>query len=161
MSATNPPTVSSTPQSAPSTPTTYYGQTASVVASMIKGCTGVAVGDAKDGAKSGMASTATCSLGGRLVDVNTWSSADAEAGVEAVIAANKTEAYYAKGLGWTVTTHDSGTLQMQLTNDASGLLEQGLGSSPAPTAAVDVPGQKKMANAVVASLGGQVEHVVS
>lgn len=160
MSSTKSPTVSSTPQSVPSTPTTYYGETASVVASMIKGCTDVAVGDVKNGAKSGMASTATCSRIGRLVDVITWSSAEAEAGVEAVVAANKTELYYAKGLGWTVTTHDSGALQMQLTNDAAGLLEQAMGSSPPPTTAVDVPGQKEMARGVVASLGGQVEHVV-
>lgn len=131
-----------------------------MIATLIDGCTDVEVGDLNDGPKSGLASTATCTLAGRQVDVNSWVSPSDASGVEPVLAANKVEAYFAKGQGWTVTTHDDGTLQMQLTNDAAGLLQQAMDGTAPPSTGSDVLGQKEMAKAVVASLGGQIIHVV-
>ena len=78
-------------------------------------------------------------------------------GVNGVLQANKVEAYYAKGEGWTVTATDDPDLQLQLTNDAAALLANALAhKTPAPP---DILGQKASADAVVASLDGTVVHI--
>lgn len=146
---------------APQKPITYYGQTASVIAAMIPGCTGVQVGDTGGGSASGLSSTATCSLNGRLVDVNSWASQSDRDGVRALITADKVESYYAQGTGWTVTTHDTGTLQMQVTNDAAGLISQSTEQTSSPTTPPDLQGQRVAAEAVAAALDGDVVHVTS
>jgi len=137
-------------------PSTYYAETATAIASQIKGCTDVAAGDIGQGGP-GMASTATCILNGRTITINSWSTAEARDGVDAVLQANKTEAYFAKGQGWTVTATDDPTLQHQMTNDAGALMANA--SEGQTTASSDLPGEKSSAEAVVASLGGAVVQI--
>lgn len=137
-------------------PSTYYGETATAIASQIKGCTDVAAGDVGKGGP-GMASTATCMLNGRTVTINSWSTAEARDGVNAVLQANKTEAYFAKGEGWTVTATDDPNLQLQMTNDAGALMANAFAGQA--TASSDLPGEKSSAAAVVASLGGSVVQI--
>ena len=137
-------------------PTTYYSETATAIASQIKGCADIKAGDVGKGGP-GMASTATCMLNGRTVTINSWTTADARDGVNGVLHANKVEAYYAQGEGWTVTATDDPNLQLQMTNDAAALLANALaGKTPPPP---DIPGQKASADAVVASLDGTVVHI--
>jgi len=143
-----------------STPTpkssTYYGETATAIAAQVKGCADVKAGDVGKGGPD-MASTATCMLNGRTVTINSWATADARDGVNGVLQANKVEAYYAKGEGWTVTATDDPDLQLQLTNDAAALIANALAhKTPAPP---DILGQKASADAVVASLDGTVVHI--
>jgi len=142
-----------TPVATP-TPTTYYGESASAIAALIKGCSDVHANDPGGGSASGLASTASCTLGGRVVDVNSWND-DASADLGPTIRADKVEAYYARGNGWTVTTRDNPLLQLQILNDAGRLME--LAGTQMPTQ--DVRGEKATAKAVVASLGGRVVHV--
>jgi hypothetical protein len=137
-------------------PSTYFGETATAIAIQIKGCADVTAGDVGGGGP-GLASTATCMLNGRTVTINSWSTVDARDGVNRVLQANKQEAYYAQGEGWTVTATDNSDLQRQMTNDVSGLLTNALSDkTPSPP---DLPGQKASADAVVASLDGTVVHV--
>lgn len=147
----------STPATPAPKPTTYYGQTASAIAALIKGCSDVKPGDIGDGAVSGLASTATCMLKGRQVDVNGWATSDAQEGVANLLKANAVEAYFAEGTGWTVTVSENPELQMQFENDAGGLLKYSMDNPTLP--APDVPGQKATASAAVRSLGGKVTHV--
>ena len=143
-----------------STPTpkssTYYGETATAIAAQVKGCTDVKAGAVGKGGP-GMASTATCMLNGRTVTINSWATADARDGVNGVLQANKVEAYFAQGEGWTVTATDGPELQLQLSNDAATLIANGFAGKTAPPP--DLPGQKASADAVVASLDGTVVHV--
>lgn len=137
-------------------PSTYYGETATAIAAQVKGCTDVKAGAVGKGGP-GMASTATCMLNGRTVTINSWTTADARDGVNGVLQANKVEAYFAQGEGWTVTATDGPELQLQLSNDAATLIANGFAGKTAPPP--DLPGQKASADAVVASLDGTVVHV--
>jgi len=137
-------------------PSTYYGETATTIAAQVKGCADVKAGDVGKGGPA-MASTATCMLNGRTVTINSWITADARDGVNGVLQANKVEAYYAQGEGWTVTATDDPDLQLQMTNDAAALLaNQFAGKTPPPP---DLPGQKASAEAVVTALDGTVVHI--
>jgi hypothetical protein len=138
-------------------PTTYYGQTATAVATLITGCTDIKVGDIGKGAQSGLTSTATCMLNGRLVNINAWASADAQGGVAGVLRADTTEAYFAEGTGWTLTTADNVMLQLQLTNDAGALMQYSADNPTPPPA--DLPGEKSTAEAAAKALGGKVTHL--
>ena len=138
-------------------PTTYYGETATAIASQVKGCADVKAGEVGKGGPD-MGSTATCTLNGRTVTVNSWVTAEARDGVNGVVQSSKREAYYAQGEGWTVTATDDPGLQLQLTNDAAALLANSLAEKTVPPS--DVPGQKSSAEAVVASLDGEVVHVL-
>ena len=133
-------------------PTTYYGETASALAALIPGCSDVKAGNVGKGGP-GLTSTASCVLGGRTIDVNSWADATA-ADMVPLLKANGAELYYATGTGWTANIRRDATLQMQLTNDASGLVA----AAGAPTAAADLPGEKQAATAIASALGGTVQH---
>ena len=137
-------------------PSTYYGETATAIASQVTGCADIKAGDIGKGGPA-MASTATCMLSGRTVTINSWITADARDGVNGVLQANKAEAYFAQGEGWTVTATDDPALQLQLTNDAAALLANAFAEKTPPPP--DLPGQKSSAEAVVAALNGTVVHV--
>jgi len=151
------PAVSTVTTSTPTPrPTTYYGETATAIASQVKGCVDIKAGDIGAGGPA-MASTATCMLNGRTVTVNSWTTADARDSVGRVLQASKVEAYFAQGEGWTVTATDDPGLQLQLANDAAALLANGFaGKTPPPP---DLPGQKASAEAAVAALDGTVVHI--
>jgi hypothetical protein len=151
------PAVSTVTTSTPTPrPTTYYGETATAIASQVEGCSDIKAGDVGKGGP-GMASTATCMLNGRTVTINSWTTADARDGVNAVLKANKAEAYFAQGEGWTVTATDDPGLQLQLANDAAALIANSFAGKATP--APDLPGQKASAEAAVAALDGTVVHV--
>lgn len=135
-------------------PTTYYGQDAAAIAAMIDGCTEITAGDIGAGDGTGLKSTATCHLDGHLVNVNSWDGS-ASNDLRPLLKATGNEIYYAAGTGWTVTLGDDPTLQMQLENDAAGLVAQAGNATTAP----NLDAQKTMAEAVAASLGGDVVHV--
>jgi hypothetical protein len=141
------------PASSPK-PTTYFGEDAAAIAGHITGCDGVKAGDVGAGAPA-LVSTATCTLFGHVVNVNSW--ADATSGdLGPLMKADAKEAFYASGTGWTVTLGDDPTLQMQFENDASGLLANAMNNSKPASANLDA--QKTMANAVAKSLDGDVKH---
>lgn len=99
-----------------------YGATATANGSRIKGCTMVAAGDVGRGGRS---TAATYMLKSRTATINSRSTAEARDGVDAVLRANKTEAYFApgqRGRGWTVTTSNDPDLQLQTTFDAGALV---------------------------------------
>lgn len=144
-------------QAAPTKPTTYYGESASAIATHIKGCTNVKTGNVGHGTASGLASTASCTLAGRIIDVNSWTNAT-HGDLAPMMREDKVEAYYATGKGWTVTTRDNPLLQLQILNDAAGLMKAAFANEQMP--AQDVPGEKTTANAVVSSLDGHVVHVI-
>ena len=135
------------------------GQDAAAIAQHITGCGGVASGSTGEGGPS-MASTATCTLSGHLVILDSWASAS-DAAVSPGLAGS--ELYYATGAGWTAFLADQGataettTLQMQLTNDAGGLFKQAVDQSALPPASVDA--QKTLSAQIAHALGGQVAHV--
>ena len=135
-----------------STPTTYYGQDAAVIASLIPDCTGVKSGDVGAGGPS-LTSTATCQLGGHSINVNGWSDPNSN-DLRPLLKVSGDEIYYASGTGWTVTLGDDPTLQMQLENDAAGLLKQA-GDSAVP----NLDAEKTMAKTVADALQGEVVHV--
>jgi hypothetical protein len=139
-------------------PTTYPGQTATAIAALIKGCTGIVAGDVGDGVKSGLASTASCTLNGRMIDINSWSENDNGESATAVIKADKIEAYFAAGNGWVIATRDFPDLQLQFTNNAGTLLQHAFDGKTPPAA--DLPGEKATAQLVVKAIGGEVIHVV-
>lgn len=139
-------------------PTTYYGQTASAIATLIDGCSDVKPGDVGKGAASGLTSTATCMLNGRLVDINSWASADAQSGVAGVFKADQIEAYFAEGTGWTVLTQDNPEVQLQMRNEAGALMKYAMDNPTQPP--VDLPGEKSTSEAAVLALGGKVTHVM-
>jgi hypothetical protein len=136
-------------------PTTYFGQTASAIAALVPGCSAVQAGDVGKGGP-GMASTASCVIGGRTVDFYSWRDTQASAGVADVVRANKDEVYYATGTGWTAHVRRDMTFQWQLTNDASNLLKYAFEHHATPAA--DLPGERSTSEQIAAVLGGSVEH---
>lgn len=129
---------------------TRPGQDAALIAEHITGCAGVRAGNIGAGGKGGMTSTANCTLHGHLVIVDSWESDSAALVSNQLVSA---PTWYAHGSAWTAfladpgQTADTTTLQMQLTNNAAGLL------GPAPTpASLDV--QQAVAREVARDLGG-------
>lgn len=150
----------------PSTPakasqfTTTYGQDAATIESHIPGCTGITSGSIEGGAKSGMVSTASCTLAGHVLILDTWSDA-ASSDIGATAASSKTTTCYAEGTGWSAFLADDGVppaqsvLQMQLTNDASGLLAESQNPHPPTNASA----QTQACRVVAKALGGTVRTV--
>lgn len=109
-----------------------------------------------DGTKTGMVSSATCTLDGHLVIIDTWTDSTG-AVIDPGLTPSST-VYYAHGGTWTAfladqgATADTTTLQMQLTNDAAGLVAQG-GSAPTP---VPLATQQTLMRQVAAVLHGTV-----
>lgn len=130
-----------------SKPTSYFGESATAVASRIDGCANVKAGDIANGGPA-LASIASCTLDGRTVVVYSWSDSKGLNSVTSVLEANRAETYYALGNGWTTFVQPDETLKWQLTNQADKLL----GSTP--NAAVDLPGQKAASEKIAESLGG-------
>ncbi|WP_206751195.1 MULTISPECIES: hypothetical protein [unclassified Cryobacterium] len=137
-------------------PTTYYGENAVTIASSIEGCSGVAAGDVGGGGP-GLVSTATCTLDGRLIYVNSWMD-QPHGDLTMLLKSDGAEMYYAKGEGWTVTAGSVPILQLQLTSNQDELLKLSLDATPGPDP--DLPGQKASAESVTRSLGGDVVHFV-
>ncbi len=142
--------------------TTYaptIGADAAIIASHITGCTGAQAGDVGKGTPD-LSSTATCTLDGHLLIVDSFATPSGPGDVPALV--GKVETYYAYGsTGWlTFLASPAGPaktqLQMQITNDAGGLLDQSLNGAPT---LVDVDAQRQAASAVVAALGGTLAHV--
>jgi hypothetical protein len=145
-----------TPSSTPSPKaTTYFGETASAIAVEVPGCSAITAGDVGKGGP-GMASTASCVMGGRTVDFYSWSDATSLAGVANVVRANKDEVYYAQGTGWTAHVRRDMTFQWQLTNDAGNLIKYSFDHHTAP--APDLPGEKVTSEQIAGALSGSVEH---
>lgn len=137
------------------------GQDAAITASHITGCTGVQSESIGGGAQSGLKSAASCTLEGHLVIVD--SSAPGST-IEAGLVSKGTQLYYATGLGgWIAFLGEPGqtasttTLQMQLTNNASGLLDRALNHDTVTPAPLDA--QQQLAGTVAKDLAGTVEHV--
>ena len=137
-------------------PTTYYGENAVTIASSIEGCSGVAAGNVGGGGP-GLVSTATCTLDGRLIYVNSWMD-QPHGDLTQILTSDGAEMYYAKGEGWTVTAGSVPMLQLQVTGDQDALLKLSLDAAPGPDP--DLPGQKASAESVTKSLGGEVVHFV-
>lgn len=137
-------------------PTTYFGETASAIAAEVPGCSAITAGDVGKGGP-GMASTASCVLGGRTVDFYSWRDAPAFAGVANLVRANKDEVYYAAGTGWTAHVRRDMTFQWQLTNDAQNLLRSAWQNHTA--AAGDLPGEKSTSQQIADALRGYVQHL--
>ncbi|QCB97105.1 hypothetical protein E5206_09330 [Arthrobacter sp. PAMC25564] len=146
-------TASSTP--APK-PTTYFGQTASAIAALVPGCSAIQAGDVGQGGP-GMASTASCVIGGRTVDFYSWSDANASAEVAGVVRADEDEVYYAAGAGWTAHVRRDMTFHWQLTNDAGNLTQYAVEDHVDPIP--DLPGEKLTSEQIAAALAGSVEHI--
>lgn len=146
---------SSPSPSASPKPTTYYGETASAIAALIPGCTDVKAGDVAKGGPD-LTSTASCVLGGRTIDINSWSDSKALESARYVIKANKNEVYYARGNGWTAHVRRDMTFQYQITNQADKLLELSFSGHTAPAA--DLRGEQEASQAISDALGGLVEH---
>lgn len=101
-----------------------------------------------------MSSAATCTLEGRQITIDSWSSASV-ADVAPLVKASGKEQYWASGVGWTAFETDDSEIQLQLTNDAAALLKAGLAeATPTP----DVAGEKTAADAVAKALDGSVHH---
>lgn len=130
---------------------------AAAIAEHIPGCAGVASGDIGKGGPS-MSSTATCTLSGHLVILDSWADSSG-----ATLTPGLTATYYAHGTGWTAfladqgATADTTTLQMQLTGDAGGLVKQSLDASAPPHASLDA--QRTLSARIARALGGQPAHV--
>lgn len=146
---------SSSSPTATAKPTTYYGETASAIAALIPGCTDVKAGDVAKGGPD-LASTASCVLGGRTIDINSWSDSKALDSVRSVIKANKDEVYYARGNGWTAHVRRDMTFQYQITNQADKLLALSFSGKTAP--APDLRGEQEVAKTISDALSGLVEH---
>lgn len=131
--------------------TVAVGMSAASIAKLITGCD-----DVHAVSVSGpMLSSATCTLDGHSVAINSWSSQADVDSVQALVKASSEEMYWAAGKTWTVTPNDDPTLQRQLTNDAGALMSN---ANQVP-AQPDLDGQRTTANDVVKALGGDVVHV--
>jgi uncharacterized protein YceK len=117
---------------APAKPTTYAKEDAAKIASLISGCSAVTAMDIGNGALSGLASLASCTLGGHSLLISSYVSHD-EADLGPLMEASGAEVYYVQGDTWAVQLNDSGT-------------------------AVNLDAEKTMAKSVVSAIGGAVEH---
>lgn len=138
------------------------GQDAAITASHIPGCTGVQSEGVGQGGNGAPTSAASCTLDGHLVIVDSF--APGGGTIDAGLLSKGKQIYYASGIGgWLAFLGDPGetasttTLQMQLTNDAGGLLHQAT-SGTAPTPA-PLDAQQQISAIVAKDLRGAVEHV--
>lgn len=145
---------SATPTASPK-PTTHYGETASAVAAQIPGCTDIKSGDIAKGGPD-LASTASCDLGGRTIDFNSWRDSKAMDNMRNVVKANKDEVYYASGTGWTAHVRRDMSFQYQITNQAGKLLELSVSGKTAP--APDLEGERDVSQKIADALNGVLEH---
>jgi hypothetical protein len=151
-SSSSPPTTSATA----ATYTPNLGEDAASIASHIPGCTGLAAGNS--GGAAGLASTATCTLGGHLVVLDSFSEPTGSNSISTMLAGNKAPTIYADGGSWVAFAADQGatadqtTLQLQIKNDAGALLRESLNGDPYPPTSPDA--QKVIADTVVKALGG-------
>lgn len=151
----------STPNSRTSSAPSYTpspGDDAALIAQHIVGCSGVLAGDIGGGASTALSSTATCTLDGHLVIVDSFNSEGA-GGISSLASPGTT---YATGGSWVAFLADQGqtaattTLQMQITNDAGGLLQQETdGTTPTPASA---DAQHIILKRVADDLHGTLEH---
>ncbi|MEY9950570.1 hypothetical protein [Leifsonia sp. EB34] len=131
------------------------GEDAAAIGRLIPGCSNVMAGDVAAGGPN-LTSTATCTLDGHTVNINSWSDSS-DANLDEVFQSDHVEGYYAAGAAWTVTLGDDPTIQYQLTNQADKLLQSSFsGSTPAP---VNVSAEKQVASDAAKALGGQLRHV--
>ncbi len=114
--------------------TPAIGADAALIAGHIAGCSAVTSGNIGKGGPA-MKSTATCTLDGHVVILDSFDSpSDAQISDELT----QTEMFYASGGSWLAFVADQGataettTLQMQLTNDAGGLIEQASSNDAEP-----------------------------
>lgn len=132
-----------------------------MIAQHLPGCTGLAAGDVGRGAPA-MASTASCTLEGHIVIVDSFAS---PAEIDGLAELSKGhEMYYASGTtGWLAFLADQGatpattTLQEQLTNDAGALLKDSIKGDRFPAA--PIAAQKTLTTLIAKQLGGAVGHV--
>lgn len=144
------------PKPSPTHTPIQIGEDAALIAKRIKGCEDVAAGDVARGGPL-MVSTATCTIDGHNVNIDSWENKDAT-NLDEVLANDAHETYYARGDGWTVTLGDDPMLQYQLTNQADKLLASAFdGHTNWPT---DASAEQDIAKAAVASLGGEVHHFI-
>ncbi|MBO1739655.1 hypothetical protein [Leifsonia sp. TF02-11] len=142
------------PKTAPTHTPIPVAEDAALIAKRIKGCSDVQSADIAKGGPA-LASTATCTIDGHTVNINSWASSD-DANLDTVLAQDARDVYYARGDAWTVTLGDDPTLQYQLTNQADKLLADAFGGPNASPA--DASAEQHVAKVAVASLGGQVHH---
>jgi hypothetical protein len=150
---------SALPAASTSNPPYYadHGEDAASIASHISGCRGVRAGSVGDGRRTGMTSTASCSLAGHVVIIDSY-----KPGIDATVddAVVRHKVYYALGgETWTAILADPGfppsrtILQMQLTNDTRDLTRMEIGSIPVPHPAT-LDAQRRVLSDVAAALGG-------
>lgn len=148
---------SSSATAAPFRPAT--GQDAALIASHIPGCAGLAAGSVEPRRPRHDLDRYVHAARPPLI-LDSFTAANATAALPPLLKDNKTPTFYADGGSWIAFTADQGatpeqtTLQMQLTNDAAGLLRQSIDHSQSPPTASDA--QQAIAAAVVAALGGKV-----
>jgi hypothetical protein len=137
---------------------------AGIIASHIGGCsdmTAVSIGSSS--VKSDLASTASCKLAGHTVILDSWATASDVPSRDEFHHLGDSGFYYATGSGWTAILADDGaqpeetTLQMQLTGDATGLLNEARDGDKYPMASIDA--QKNLLRQVAAALGGKAQLV--
>jgi hypothetical protein len=105
-----------------------------------------------------MTSTASCVIGGRTIDFDSWSSSDSVNEVLPLLKESKEELYYASGPGWTAFVRISPVLQWQLTNNSSELFNYTLQRKTEPPH--DLPGEQEALQKVVdAFQGASLNHV--
>jgi uncharacterized protein YceK len=116
-------------------PTTYANEDAAKIASLIHGCSSVSALDIGNGGLTGLASLASCTLGGHSVLVSSYSSHD-HADLGPLMQATGDETYYVQGDTWAVQLNDSGS------GGTAGNLDA----------------EKTMTETTVKSIGGTVKH---
>jgi hypothetical protein len=147
------PTVPAAPSYSPE-----VGADAALIAGHIPGCSGVESGSVGAGGPS-MTSSATCTLQGHLVILDGFASPD-DASISDSL--TKDEYYFAYGGSWLAFLAGQGAtaaqtvLQMQMTNDAAGLLRYATDNSTPPRASLDA--QQQLSGVIAKALDGRVGH---
>jgi hypothetical protein len=155
-SSSSRPAHTSAPRPSPYAPAT--GADAALIAAHITGCSAVHAGDVGKGGPD-LSSTATCTIDGHVLIIDSFATASGPNDVPQLV--GKVQTYYAYGTtGWLafLASADGAAhtqLQMQITNDAAGLLDQSLNGEPAPT---DLDAQRQVATTVATALGGALGH---
>lgn len=137
------------------------GADAAEIAGHLRGCTGPTAGNVKGGGPD-LVSTATCTLEGHVVVIDSFMSAAALDDMPEL--SKGTEIYYASGRsGWLAfladqgATADTTTLQEQLTGQAGTVFMEATNGDPFPPA--PLVAQKALATSIAGQLGGTVGHV--
>jgi hypothetical protein len=154
--------VRSTSSSVPTTSafSPVAAQDAALIAEHIPGCLGVQAGNVAGGAPD-MSSTATCTLSGHLVIVDSYANATAAPDLGQLAGS---ELFYASGpSGWLAYLADQGatadqtTLHLQLVNDGGALAGESVDGDPYPPASIDA--QRTLTLRIAHALGGHQGHV--